>query len=47
MRDKSKFETDVALLQQKKDFAEQKIVELESDLKTTREREQEQIKQLK
>jgi hypothetical protein len=29
MRDKSKFETDIALLQQKKDFAEEKIYELE------------------
>lgn len=38
MKDKSKFETDIALLQQKKDFAEQKIIELETDLKTTRER---------
>lgn len=38
MRDKSKFETDIALLQQKKDFAEQKIFDLESDLKITKER---------
>lgn len=47
MKEKSKFDTENALLQQKKDFAEQKIAEIEKDLKLTKEREFEQMKALK
>ena len=36
MNDKSRFETNIALLQQKKDFAELKITELESEIKNNR-----------